>query len=202
MAVQFLQAGSASIMKAAPALLFAAVMSWGLWVQSWVFFQFPPPMLSQIIYRFNPFVETITAARDIREHSSPSARIAVIGSEPQIYFYAHRHSVTGFIYTYPLMENQPYAAAMQQQMISELEGGKPDYLVMVVNRYSWLLNESSDLKIIGWSQKYMDDNYQRVGIVAYPLGHPRVELWEEQAKAIPAGLQQYLAIYQRKPSPR
>ena len=202
MAVQFLQAGSASIMKAAPALLFAAVMGWSLWVQRWVFFQFPPPMLSQIIYRFNPFVETITAARYIREHSAPSARIAVIGSEPQIYFYAHRHSATGFIYTYPLMENQPYAAAMQQQMISELEAGKPDYLVMVVNRYSWLLNESSDLKIIGWSQKYMDDNYQRVGIVAYPLGHPRVELWEEQAKAIPAGLQQYLAIYHRKPSAR
>jgi len=51
--------------------------------------------------------------------------VAVIGSEPEIYFYAQRHSATGFIYTYSLMEEQRFALAMQKQMIREIEEAKP-----------------------------------------------------------------------------
>ena len=36
----------------------------------------------------------------IRNHSGPDALVAVLGSEPEIYFLAHRHSATGYIYTY------------------------------------------------------------------------------------------------------
>ena len=33
-----------------------------------------------------------------------------VRSEPQIYFYAGLRAAPGYIYMYPLMENQPYAA--------------------------------------------------------------------------------------------
>jgi len=47
----------------------------------------------------NPFPESVEVGR-----------IALIGSEPQIYFYVGLIAATGCIYMYPLMENQPYAA--------------------------------------------------------------------------------------------
>ena len=69
----------------------------------------------------NPFPETIKLAEYVRDHTDPSDTIAVGGSEPQIYFYSHRHSATGYIYPYPRMEAQTYARQMQSEMIHEIE---------------------------------------------------------------------------------
>ena len=60
------------------------------------------------------------------------------GSEPQIYFYSHRHSATGYIYTYPLMEPQKYARQMQSEMIHEIESAQPKYLISITMSLSWL----------------------------------------------------------------
>ena len=143
----------------------------------------------------------MTVGGYIREHSAKDARVAVIGSEPEIYFYARRHSATGFLYTYPLMENHPYAAMMQRQMISEIESGKPEYIVMVLNRYSWLFKESSDMEILGWAQKYTAEHYDRIGIVDFSSGTPGLELWGGEAKNYQGRLEQFLDIYKRKPPP-
>ena len=68
-----------------------------------------------------PFLSLFRIADYLREHTTPDDTIAVLGSEPEIYFYSHRHSATGYIYTYPLMEPQKYARQMQEEMIREIE---------------------------------------------------------------------------------
>jgi hypothetical protein len=65
-------------------------------------------------YADHPFLEAPGIARYLNAHTSPDDRIAVLGSEPEIYFYAQRKSATG-IYTYALLESQPYAARMQDR---------------------------------------------------------------------------------------
>jgi hypothetical protein len=37
----------------------------------------------------------------LKEHTEPEDHLAILGSEPQIYFYSGRKSATGYIYTYP-----------------------------------------------------------------------------------------------------
>ena len=186
-------------MKTVPVILLAAVLAWDVYLQRWAFFRFPPATLNQIIYGANPFVESVVAAKYLREHSAPDARVAVIGSEPQIYFYANRRSATGYLYTYPLMEDQPYALTMQHRMISEIESKKPEYLLIVVNRYSWLAKESSNLGILAWAKQYAATNYDRVGIVDERLGQPEIQLWGDAAKNYPGQLEQFLDLYKRKP---
>lgn len=73
----------------------------------------------------------------IRTHSSPSDTVAVLGSEPAIYFYSHRRSTTGYIYMFPLTEQQPFAHSMQEQMLAEVERSRPEFLVYVDDGYSW-----------------------------------------------------------------
>ena len=69
----------------------------------------------------------------VREHTEPGDTIAVLGSEPQIYFYSMRHSATGYIYTYGLMEPQKYAQQMQTGDDSrDRSGAPPMYLVSVL----------------------------------------------------------------------
>ena len=51
---------------------------------------------------------------------------------PEIYFLFRPASpATGYIYTYGLMEPQPYALKMQQEMIAEIEAAQPEYIVFV-----------------------------------------------------------------------
>ena len=110
----------------------------------------------------NPFLEAIPLARYVREHSSQDARIAVLGSEPEIYFYAQRHSATGYIYTYGLMEAQPYARQMQDEMIREIEIARPEYVVYVNSPLSWLREKESDPYIFTWAKRYLDQGYQLI----------------------------------------
>ena len=42
----------------------------------------------------------------------------MLGSEPEILFYARRRSATGYLYAYSLTEEQKYAATMQQEAIA------------------------------------------------------------------------------------
>ena len=59
----------------------------------------------------NPFVESLSIGRYLKEHSKRGDRLVVIGSEPQLYFYSGLRSATGYIYMYSLMEN--YASVLK-----------------------------------------------------------------------------------------
>ncbi len=199
LAVESLQAGLKKNFKLIPLLLFAGVMAWGIRVQAWAFFRLPPPVLFRAIYGDNPFVESITVAQYIREHSRPDARVAVIGSEPQIYFYANRHSATGYIYTYALMEPQPFASAMQRDMIGEIEAAKPEFIVQVAYKYSWLMADKSDQTIINWAGDYTKKFYAQVGIIGLQTGGGMIWIPGKVANDFHNPLQQFMVIYQRKP---
>jgi hypothetical protein len=67
------------------------------------FFKATPAEACRMMYGLNPFPESIKIAEYIKAHTGKDNLIAVIGSEPQIYFYADRKSATGYLYTYGLM---------------------------------------------------------------------------------------------------
>ena len=128
-------------------------------------FSMSPRQLSRALYGINPFVEAADVARYIRERTTPQERIAVVGSEPEIYFLAGRRSATGHIYTYALMEPQRYGARMQDEMIREIEAARPRYLVFVSILTSWLPRPGSDRRILDWVGRYSRACYDLVGVV-------------------------------------
>jgi hypothetical protein len=121
-----------------------------------------PVEAAREIWGDNPFPEAISAASYIRQRTSPDAPIAVLGSEPEIYFYAHRHSATPYIYMYGLMEPQPYALKMQNDVIRDLETTRPEYIVDVDVSTSWLVRENSNTRILDWWDDYQAQNYELV----------------------------------------
>ena len=146
-------------------LLFGLCLAWPLWSEADFFFERPLPEANRMVNGTNPFPESVKIGEYIRTQSSPSDTVAVLGSEPQIYFYSKRHSATGYIYTYGLMEPQPYAHQMQEEMIREIETARPKFLVLVVINKSWLVGRGSDQTIFRWADKYCDENYDEVGLV-------------------------------------
>jgi len=132
----------------------------------------------------------------VREHTKPDDTIAVLGSEPEIYFYSHRHSATGYIYTYALMEPQKYAQQMQQEMIGEIERARPKYLVSVVTLYSWLWRAASERSIFTWANEYTAQNYVVDGFVN--ITPKETDYFFGDVPSSVETLKDYVLIYQRK----
>jgi hypothetical protein len=148
-------------------------------------------------YGVNPFVESLEVAKYLKERTSPDDKIAVIGSEPQIYFYAHRRSATGYIYTYPLMEKQSDALRMQEEMASQIEAAAPRYLVFVNVRTSWLLKPGSQMWILDeWMNRYIQ-NYDVVGRIDIFSDGSRYRWDAEAANGRPMS-EYFLLVFKRK----
>jgi hypothetical protein len=164
-----------------------------------IFFSETPLQACRAIYALNPFPESIEIGRYLETHCQPSARIAVIGSEPQLYFYSRRRSATGYVYTYPLLERQPYAKSMQQEMIHELTNAAPEYFVFVSQPSSWLPQPDSDVSIIEWFIQYRQEHLEPVGLVdIFPNGRAEYS-WSGTANP---RSDQWLQIYKQRPAVR
>jgi len=155
--------GRFRFLAAVPIFAFVFIFAKGVARERTLFFQLSPVEACRSLYGFQPFPESITLAEYIRAHSPPNARIAVLGSEPQIYFYAHRRAATGYIYAYPLMERQPFAQQMKQEMLQEIEGARPLFLVQVRTWTSWLSRPGSPTLISNTCDALTPPEYELVG---------------------------------------
>jgi hypothetical protein len=180
----------------APALLLIA-LGQTVAEQSDYLFRLDPQGVSRATYGRNPFPESREIAAFVERHSSPTDRIAVLGSEPQILFYARRRSATGFVYTYDLMENQPRALAMQEQMAHEIETSRPSLLVAVNLRTSWAPTPDSERWIFDWLDRYRTPFHR---IAAMTIDDERnAKLWTDpELSRLPPDSRPAIEIYARR----
>ena len=140
-----------------------------IWLQSFYsqksyLMESDPVKVSRINFHIEPFPESLPIADYIKNHSSSTDKIVVLGSEPQIYFYSQRRSATSYIYVFPLMEQQSYAADMQREMISQIEANKPKFIVFVKFYSSWGIQQESEKILFDWIPSYLSSYYQLVGL--------------------------------------
>jgi Dolichyl-phosphate-mannose-protein mannosyltransferase len=180
-----------------PLFLFGGALSLPLLRDKKFFFEVSPTEASRLIYPEAPFSESIRIAQYVRDHTSANDTIAVLGSEPQIYFYANRRSATGYIYTYGLMESQEYAQQMQKEMIQEIERARPKYLISVVMKDSWLQQPQSDRLIFTWANEYTAQNYAVTGFVNIVQPDQPEYFLGNVPQSVPQ-LGNYILIYERK----
>ena len=201
--IDFIRAGDFAFLKERfsrylGAGIFIVAASVGVIHQKHYFFIDAPTSLSSSIYFGNPFPESIQIARFIQDRTAATDRIAVLGSEPQIFFYAKRPSATGHIYMYGLMEHHDYSLAMQKEMIHEVESSRPKFIVEVHVTASWLRRPESEQYIFDWIENYVEGSYVMVGIVDIISPDLTVYRWDEDVRNYTIQSPQYLLIYERK----
>jgi len=158
---------SLELLLAVPILvMFLVGLLVGLFGESGIWFTKSPAEAVRQIYGTSLFCEAVKTADYIKSHTPSEARVAILGSEPEVFFYSGRRSATGYIYTYPLMEKQPYALKMQEEMIAEIEKAKPEYVIYVDDQYSWVTRPDSELRIFDWWQQYWAANLELVSVVS------------------------------------
>ena len=183
---------------AAPVFLFFLAFANALYAERAVYFTESTHEAAREIYGINPFPEALVVADYIQRNSTPGTRVAVIGSEPEIYFYSHRMSATGYIYTYPLVEEQAYASVMQTEFIGEVESANPEYIVYILIERSWLRRAHSDEHIFQWADAYTRDRYSLVG-VADGGGNHDIYRWGADAQNYRPRRPEVVLVYKRNP---
>jgi hypothetical protein len=180
-------------------LLFVAVILWAIVGQWNILVKWPNETVSRKIYGLNPFPESVEIGEYLKSHTTPEDTIAVIGSEPQIYFYAQRHAATSHIYTYALMEEHPFALDMQREMRKQIEDAKPKYVVFVNVRTSWLTRPGSHREILDWAPLFTASHYDQVGLIEIDLTGSKIR-WNEAVKglSLPGQDKTWLSVYRRK----
>ncbi|MFI5164023.1 MAG: ArnT family glycosyltransferase [Bacteroidia bacterium] len=174
-------------------------------------FKMDGTMVDRTVYGGNPFPEALEIGKYIEQHTSPGDTIAVLGSEPEIPFYAHRRNATGYVYTYEMIADHPYAHGFQVEMSKEVEAAKPKYVVMINISASWIARrvDKPDYYIFDWAQKFIQTHYEQVGIVDIGNRLNALYCWEDMPspakKCIPpvkpgqaAFDPVWIAVYKRK----
>jgi hypothetical protein len=141
-----------------------------------------PVKISRIGFGLNPFPETLKIAEYIKANSNKEDKIAVFGSEPQIFFYSQRRSATPYIYVYPLIEPHPYALKMQQEVIDSIEVDNPRFAVIVKSFPSWLVRNDTDRTILRWIDSYILPRYRQIGLIDILSMTETSYRWDSTAK--------------------
>lgn len=154
------------VLSALPSFLFLLAFYTAVYHQRELFFEMNAVQACEQTYWPNTFPEILELSNYINRIAPQNAEIAVIGSEPEVYFYTHRRSATGYVYFYPLLEPQKYAVTMQEEMEAEIERSRPEIIVLVNNPKSWVAwsRAASTDEIFAWADKYLAQYYEVVGL--------------------------------------
>ena len=182
---------AAAVLPLACAVVAAVVL------QRQFFFSWSPEEACARIYGTNPFIESPEVAAYIQKNTTANQSIAILGSEPEILFHSHRNSCTGYIYMYSLMERQPLARQMQEEMIREVEAAKPPYIVFVDVNTSWLPMNDEKL-VFTWLVGYLSTEYRRVGVVDIRRDGPSQYRWDNEAEGYRRSPGRSVTVYRRK----
>jgi hypothetical protein len=144
-------------------------------------FTMTPVEIARKLYGANPFPESVEVARYLEANGRPDDRIAILGSEPQILFYAHRRSATGYLYLYPLVEPNPLGPAMREELIQEIEAARPAFVVWVNIPASWETRVRAAQRVVTWADSYLSSGYDLVGRVAIRGPRQTDYAWDAEA---------------------
>ena len=174
------------------------VVGYSLYDQRVYLFDNSPDVVCRMVYGANPFPESLRIAEFIRNNTGPNDTVAVVGSEPQIYFYSGRRSATSYIYTYPLMEPTQAAGKMQQEMITQIETAKPAFMVFVRVSTSWLIQPNFKQDIFNWFESYVSNFYKLVGVADIQPSGQTIYYWNSRAKNPSPESQFWVAVFKRQ----
>ena len=178
-----------------PILLLVVCLCQSIYQQRNFLFHMTPLEISRSTYGLNPFHESLEIADFIRKRTDAEDHIAILGSEPQIYFYSQRRSATGYIYMYPMTENNDLALQMQKEFIKDIEAKNPKYVLFVNVPTSWLYRRDSHMEVLEWFNDYQKRVLRLVGVVEL-LDDRTLYRWAPNVRG-PVASRFWVAIFER-----
>jgi 4-amino-4-deoxy-L-arabinose transferase-like glycosyltransferase len=116
------------------------------------------------VYGINPFPESKVIADKLNSMLKPEDKIAVFGTEIQMYFYTNRISPSRFAGSGALLEfPTKKAEEWQKEFIGDVEKANPRFLIFYSHPISWLANPKVKNLIFPWFNDFTTSKYNLIG---------------------------------------
>lgn len=158
----------------------------------------PQEYLKKAYQTTKPFAESVIVADYVKKITKSDDRILVLGSEPQIYFYTDRLSATGHIYMYPLMEEQPYALKMQEEMLKQINLNRPACIIVVDDLSSWLFISSAGAVFRDKLADFIKVRYELDGVASVSRDNQAFYVFGERARQFIPNSASRILVYRLK----
>lgn len=123
-----------------------------------------PKNLNLWIYGYNePFLESKIVADKIIKKTFSEDKIFVAASEPQIYYYSKRLSVSRFIITFALLIDTPFRDKHQQQAIDDIKNDKPKIIIYSQLPNGGLWEKGVPTTFIDYLNNLINNEYELIG---------------------------------------
>ncbi|MCP5065331.1 MAG: hypothetical protein GY946_02090 [bacterium] len=169
---------------------------WGVYAERAYFFEMGPEEVSVANFGRNPFPEALAVGRKLRELSDPGDRIAVLASEPEIYFYAERKSATPFLYTTEVLRRSSTSQALHHDLVASLSKDPPPFLVLSSRFNPFKGADRNVTPLTRWIRNATASGYRRIGVVEIRRGETSRQRWGAAAAGRPSS-KAWLMVYQR-----
>jgi hypothetical protein len=181
------------------AAVFLMCFAAGIFHQRQAYFWNDPIVTFEATYAGDPYLPAVKIAEYVEHHTAPADRIAVIGSEPEIYFYSHRHSATVYIYMYSLIVRHRWTSRMREEFLRQLQTNKPEYLVYVDVWNSWGEREGVPqvAPFLERLRRYMNDGYEKEGVA--DIGVTTQYVWGDTARTYTPRSSEAIYVLRRRP---
>lgn len=187
------------ISKRVKNLLFIFFITLLLITQNKILFKLTPAQVCREIFSVNPFPESEAIAKFVASNTNKDDKIAVLGSESQIFFYAKRKSATGYTSFIHLMEDNVMADKMQAEAIREIEESAPKYLIYVNIPTSWVQGPKSSMRVFNWfKNKVRKEELEIAGLINIISPDKTIYVWGKEAENYRLITPYWVAIFKVK----
>lgn len=153
------------------------------------------------VYGLNPFPESKVIADKLNTMMRPEDKLAVFGTEIQMYFYTNKISPSRFAGSGALLEFPiKKAEEWQKEFISDVEKANPRFLVFYSHPISWLAHPNVNNLIFPWFDKFSAEKYNLIGYadmydnMTNYVWTPNIDLVNSPPKS-----QYKIFVFERKP---
>jgi 4-amino-4-deoxy-L-arabinose transferase-like glycosyltransferase len=181
-----------------PVLLYAIIISSGLYNKSAMVFNPKEIQILRMVYGDNPFTELRMLSEHFKKIIAKNDKVAVLGGEPQVYNYLNKPSISRHIFMTNLVNSHERQADLKKEFIRDVETARPEYIYFIFHPYSWVMTEGKDQSIYNWAYSYVQSNYKPIGIADLLPGQaPYMTVNEQQLASYQPRSDRYVYIYKR-----
>lgn len=156
-------------------------------------------LIMRQVYGNNPFPETMEIAKYLNSVMKPEDKLAVFGSEPELFIYTNKTSPTRHVFFSTIVASIPEHKKFQREFVKDIEAAKPKYFVFYRHSVSLLVQANVDQYVFEWANKYLSDNYKVIGVVDMPEQQLNsTYAFGKDAETYQAKAQNVIFIFERK----
>ena len=154
----------------------------------------------KMVYGSNPFPEAKKLSDFVARRAAKGDKVAVLGSEPEIYFYLQEPMKTNHYYlTYLVDPRIEQAKTWSKEFLDEMDKNKPKFLFFVNHPFSWMLQKDYNPEVFDYYQDSVQKYYHPIAVADQLNDLQTKYMWDADVNTYKIQGKSFIYVWERNP---